>query len=86
MNKDNIYSGCISIAFSGDLNEIQKIAQKFIGKANVSVSADYETKHLGGQFIRLGGRIGSADINLPISAEAVVKIVRILMKEAEKQS
>jgi len=87
MNKDNIFSGCISIAFSGDLNEIQTIAQKFIGKANVSVSAEYETKYFGGHAVRLGGYTGSADINLSmISAEAVIKILRILMKEAEKQS
>lgn len=87
MNKDNIYSGCISIAFSGDLNEIQTIAQKFIGKANVSVSADYETKYFGVHAVRLGGHTGSADINLSmISSESVIKILRILMKETEKQS
>ena len=86
MNKDTIYRGCVTLAFSGDLNKIQNIAHKFYGKANVSVSVDYETNYFGGHAIRLGGHTGSADINLPISAEAVVKIVRILMKEAEKQS
>ena len=82
MNKDNICSGCISIAFSGDLNEIQTIAQKFIGKANVSVSADYETEYFGGRAVRLGGHTGSADINIAtISAEAVENIIQILLDE-----
>lgn len=87
MSKDGIYSGCVSIAFCGDLDAIQKTAQKFIGKANVSVSADYETKYMGNQSIRLGGRTGRAEINIAmISAEAVEKIIRILQKETEKQS
>lgn len=84
MSKDTIYRGCVTIAFSGDLNEIQTIAQKFIGKANVSVSADYETKYFGVHAVRLGGHTGSADINLTeISSEAVEKILRILLKEVE---
>ena len=82
MKNKKINSGSISIAFSGDLNEIQTIAQKFIGKANVSVSADYETKYFGVHAVRLGGHTGSVDINIAtISAEAVEKIIQILLEE-----
>ena len=82
MNEKTIYNGCITLAFSGDLNKVQKIAQKFIGKANVNVSTDYETHYLGGQAIRLGGHVGSAEINLvTISGKAVEKIIKILLDE-----
>lgn len=80
--KETIYSGNIQITFSGDLNKVQKIVQKFIGKANVNISTDYETHYLGGQSIRLGGHIGSAGINLAmISGKTVEKIIKILLDE-----
>ena len=82
MKNKKINSGSISIAFSGDWETIQTIAQKFVGKANISVSADYETNYFGGHAVRLGGHTGSADINIAtISAEAVEKIIQILFDE-----